>query len=880
MAADALTVFLPVAESFISNVMTTLVNLSPEMPATALGLTEMAGGLALIAIAGVALTTGAIGLLAAAGGLGLLIPACLNAKDVDLIPLAKGLAALVIPGAAMALVGPALTVLAAGMAVATPAIMAFTVAVAGLSAVLKPSLNKSMEEFGNKAKDAKKWGSDLVQNFIAGLKSKLNSLKNSVVEMAQLIKSYIGFTTPDMGPLSDFDTYGADMIMNFSDSMMGEMPYLEGDLKDATSTISSAFSGDNSLIANAGASMVDSFSAPILSGLDRLEKITGMKLDTVRGMFGTIQGYAYSAVGAKGNDSNKSTINDMDLARKEQIESRKKLAEATKEATAAEEGFAKASGGSSKAAKEEKEEIKDLSKAFESVAKATKKTLSQMSNNLAANLKETYSWAEDMKTFMAQTWDDTTKKWVESLGVAGHDTLRAFINATEEEAAVFKGLMPQYLTLDEDSKAMIAGDYSGLGLQIMQQYGEGIGLYSEELAENIQNAIKPFEAFNKELDVTKYQLMENLESQVKGVNEWADKLVELSNRAINENLLEYLRDMGPEGYKYVMAFGSMTDEELARTNELWDQTMNLGVTNAKKLYPLQYNKLGKAITEGFDTGIDKNKMVETIGTALDATVTKARAIYDWHSPSGLMLSMGQDIGRGFVDGINQIWKLSVIPTVTRVCEEVVNTFKMQLNDSTGRQLGADITQGIINGIRDREGDLYQTAWDIAYNAWQRAKEAVQSSSPSKRFIQLGRDMDGGLIIGINDRAEAVYSATENVGSETVNRMSQVIAEIARGVGGEFEDITPVIRPRLDLSDLQNGKSTINRMFNGTSYSLANDIIANGVTTPSVPVSSDSQIVNNQNFIFNQTNNSPKALDAYEIYRNSRNLLGQIKGAKA
>lgn len=579
-------------------------------------------------------------------------------------------------------------------------------------------------------------------------------------------------------------------------------------------------------------------------------------------------------------NATKGSESDANAAKQEQINARKKLAEATKEATAAEEDFGKAAKGGGKAAKEEKEEIKDLSKAFEAVAKSTKKTLSQISNNLAANLKETYSWAEDMKTFMAQTWDDTTKKWVESLGVAGHDTLRAFINATEEEAAVFKGLMPQYLTLDEDSKAMIAGNYNGLGLQIMAAYGEGIGLYSEELAENIQNAVKPFEAFNKELDVTKWQLMENLESQVKGVNEWADQLIELSNRAINENLLEYLRDMGPEGYKYVMAFGSMTDEELAKTNDLWQQTMNLGINTAKKLYPTQYNNLGKAITDGFDAGIDKNKMVGTIGNALDATVSKARAIYDWHSPSGLMLRMGQDIGRGFVDGINQIWSLSVIPTVTRVSEEVVNTFKMQFNDSTGRQLGTDITQGIVNGIRDREGDLYQTAWDIAYNAWQRAKEAVKSSSPSKRFAELGRNMDEGLIIGLKDKAEAVYSTTSNIGNNTVQMMNDIIKNITSEIN-DTPELQPVIRPRLDLTALQNGKRSINGMFGGSTISLANDVLANKMSADSInPTVSDSQIVNNQNFIFNQTNNSPKALDAYEIYRNSRNLLGQIKGAKA
>lgn len=869
---SALTAFLPIANAFLDNVLGTIVGLAPQLSSAALGLTEIAGGLSLVGAAGLILTAGSVGLLTTAAGLAALLPPVTLLNQIDFVKIGSGLQSIAQSGGLLIPVGVGLLAATPGFTLASGALTVFAGAIVLVAKALNDKSIKEMEKIPKKMVEIGQW---IPKSLANGMNGQANTAINAAKNLASKIESTIRNKLDIHSESPLLKSVGGWVSKSIGNGIKQYVDGALGPVDELGAGIIKSLKGTSSQAGQAGSDITTELGDSLNSGLDWVELSTGLKLDDIRAQFREMQIYS-ALLGGSGADS----ATDANAAKQEQINARKKLAEATKEATAAEEGFAKASGGSSKAAKEEKEEIKDLSKAFESVAKATKKTLSQMSNNLAANLKETYSWAEDMKIFMAQTWDDTTKKWVESLGVAGHDTLRAFINATEEEAAVFKGLMPQYLTLDEDSKAMIAGDYSGLGLQIMQQYGEGIGLYSEELAENIQNAIKPFEAFNKELDVTKYQLMENLESQVKGVNEWADQLIELSNRAINENLLEYLRDMGPEGYKYVMAFGSMTDEELARTNELWDQTMNLGVTNAKKLYPTQYNNLGKAITDGFDSGIDKNKMVGTIGNALDATVTKARAIYDWHSPSGLMLSMGQDIGRGFVDGINQIWKLSVIPTVTRVSEEVVNTFKMQFNDSTGRQLGTDITQGIINGIRDREGDLYQTAWDIAYNAWQRAKEAVKSSSPSKRFAELGRNMDEGLIIGLKDKAEAVYSTTSNIGDNAVQMMNDVIKNISSEVN-DSPELQPVIRPRLDLTALQNGKNSINGMFGGSSIKLANGILANKMSADSInPTVPDSQIVNNQNFIFNQTNNSPKALDAYEIYRNSRNLLGQIKGAKA
>lgn len=63
---------------------------------------------------------------------------------------------------------------------------------------------------------AKNWGRDLIQNFVGGIKSKLGDLKNAASNMAQTVRGYIHFTKPDVGPLSDFDTYAPDMIDLFA----------------------------------------------------------------------------------------------------------------------------------------------------------------------------------------------------------------------------------------------------------------------------------------------------------------------------------------------------------------------------------------------------------------------------------------------------------------------------------------------------------------------------------------------------------------------------------------------------------------------------------------------------------------------------------------
>jgi hypothetical protein len=65
---------------------------------------------------------------------------------------------------------------------------------------------------GNLASMALSWGGDMVRGFINGITNKLSALKDKVKGMADTIKSYLHFSEPDVGPLSDFHTYAPDMM--------------------------------------------------------------------------------------------------------------------------------------------------------------------------------------------------------------------------------------------------------------------------------------------------------------------------------------------------------------------------------------------------------------------------------------------------------------------------------------------------------------------------------------------------------------------------------------------------------------------------------------------------------------------------------------------
>ncbi|MBQ6359372.1 MAG: hypothetical protein IJI97_10580 [Clostridia bacterium] len=76
---------------------------------------------------------------------------------------------------------------------------------AGLAAKLGEGIKNALRE-------AFQWGRDLISNFISGIKDKLADLWQSLKDVAGGVKKILGFSKPELGPLSDFDSYAPDMM--------------------------------------------------------------------------------------------------------------------------------------------------------------------------------------------------------------------------------------------------------------------------------------------------------------------------------------------------------------------------------------------------------------------------------------------------------------------------------------------------------------------------------------------------------------------------------------------------------------------------------------------------------------------------------------------
>lgn len=110
-------------------------------------------------------------------------------------------------------------------------------AVNSIRSRIQTGFNSAISAIRNLPGQALSWGSDLVNNFASGIMSKLSALKAKVQQMAETIKSYLHFSEPDVGPLSDFSTYAPDMVKNFAQGIEKNLPVLQRATRDMAGTV-------------------------------------------------------------------------------------------------------------------------------------------------------------------------------------------------------------------------------------------------------------------------------------------------------------------------------------------------------------------------------------------------------------------------------------------------------------------------------------------------------------------------------------------------------------------------------------------------------------------------------------------------------------------
>lgn len=91
--------------------------------------------------------------------------------------------------------------------------------------------------------EALRWGRDIVDGIADGIRGAIGKVTGAVRGVADKIRSFLHFSEPDVGPLSDFHTYMPDMMSGLADGIKAGIPMLQKAAGLAAGAISGGLNG-------------------------------------------------------------------------------------------------------------------------------------------------------------------------------------------------------------------------------------------------------------------------------------------------------------------------------------------------------------------------------------------------------------------------------------------------------------------------------------------------------------------------------------------------------------------------------------------------------------------------------------------------------------
>ena len=141
-----------------------------------------------------------------------------------------------------------------------------------------------------------------------------------------------------------------------------------------------------------------------------------------------------------------------------------------------------------------------------------------------------------------------------------------------------------------------------------------------------------------------------------------------------------------------------------------------------------------------------------------------------------------------------------------------------------KEAGENFAQGFINGMDSKMSSVYNKAYGLGSKANIGLNAGIDSHSPSKLAHKSGNYFGEGFIIGIKEYFNRAYNYSRDMGDEARNGLSRAIANVSKMISnGIDDDIT--IRPVLDLSNVESGVASMNRMFNAPSIGVTSNLNA-------------------------------------------------------
>lgn len=112
-----------------------------------------------------------------------------------------------------------------------------TTTVGNIVTTIKTGFQTAVSFITGLAKSAVKWGTDIIDGIVKGIKSCIGKVKDAVSNVAETIKSFLHFSVPDEGPLTDYESWMPDFMSGLADGIEKSRGMVTKEMEKLTDTM-------------------------------------------------------------------------------------------------------------------------------------------------------------------------------------------------------------------------------------------------------------------------------------------------------------------------------------------------------------------------------------------------------------------------------------------------------------------------------------------------------------------------------------------------------------------------------------------------------------------------------------------------------------------
>lgn len=129
-------------------------------------------------------------------------------------------------------------------------------------------------------------------------------------------------------------------------------------------------------------------------------------------------------------------------------------------------------------------------------------------------------------------------------------------------------------------------------------------------------------------------------------------------------------------------------------------------------------------------------------------------------------------------------------------------------------VGKNIAIGLADGLKSNAGLAIAAAKRVAGQMLDAARQTLQVHSPSRKFAEIGMYCDRGWAKGIDKGSGLITDSVEGIGTSALDSARGSLSTLADILMGDMNS-APVIRPVIDMSDVNRSAGRINGLVGGS-----------------------------------------------------------------